>query len=226
MSYMKKLHEKAGRVSSGGGRKRKTPAGTMSIDTFPEDMKEMIENLNGKHLMQATKAMSFIARQQVVQNLRKGSSATVIGESQKSKMTRGDWKAGIQRAKNGYEYLKGGWAGEVLQKRGANKKTMAYNGGDTKNGRGNRGIISRTVKRKKIGWVSITGPRYGTDAQDDSKAGYNYAHTLEYGASHKAWGNPAGKLQARPFLGPAAAMSRNKQVAKLTKMFKAWGNGQ
>jgi len=226
MSFMKKLNEKAGRVSSGSGRKKRTPAGTMSIDTFPEDMRDMIENLNGKHLMQATKAMSFIARQQTVNNLRKGSSATVIGESQKGKMTRGDWKAGIQRAENGYEYLKGGWAGEVLQKRGVNKKTMAYNGGDTKNGRGNRGIISRTMKRKKIGWVSITGPRYGTDAQDDSRSGYNYAHTLEFGAAHKAWDNPADKLQARPFLGPAAAMSRNKQVAKLTKMFKAWGKGQ
>ena len=56
--------------------RRRTPAGTMSIDTFPEDMKDMIENLNGKHLMQATKAMSFIARQQTVNNLRKGSSAT------------------------------------------------------------------------------------------------------------------------------------------------------
>jgi hypothetical protein len=226
MSYMKKLHHKAGRTSRGGGGKKKTPAGRMSIDTFPQDMKEVLNDLNGKRLMQATKAMSFIARQQTVNNLRKGSSATVIGESQKSKMTRGDWKAGIKRSKSGGKYLKGGWAGEVLEKRGADKKTMAFNGGDTKNGRGSRGIISRTVKRKRIGWVSITGPRYGTDAQDDSKAGYNYAHTLEYGAAHKAWDNPAGRLRPRPFLGPAAAMSRNKQVSKLKKMFKAWGNGQ
>ena len=226
MSVMKSLYSKSQRQLAGGGAKKKAGSGKMSVSTFSDDMQELLKDLTGRQMKEATKAMSFILRQQVVQNLRKGSSQTTIGESKKGKMTRGDWKSGIQRAENGYEYLKGGWAGSVLKNRGANKKSMAFNGGDTHSGRGNRGIISRTVPTRGGGWVSITGPRYGTDSGDDSQAGYNYAHTLEYGASHKAWGKNASPLKPRPFLGPAAAMARNKQVSKLTKMMKKWGKGQ
>lgn len=224
MSIAKSIFNNSERILRGMGKKRKTPAGTMVASNLTADMKAMTDDLNARQTREAIKAMSFILRQQTVANLRKGSSSSTIGESQKSKMTRGDWK-NPKISENGVKYLAGGWSGEVLEKRGADKKTMAYNGGDTHSGRGNRGIISRTTAGRS-GWMSVTGPRYGADNADDDKAGYNYAHTLEFGAAHKAWGTPAAPLPKRPFLGPAGAMSRNKQVAKLTSMMKKWGKGQ
>ena len=224
MSVMNKINAAAKSVASGSSKGKMSASGRLVATDLGSDMDLLINDLSKRQMMQATKSMAFILRQQVVANLRKGSSSSVIGESQKGKMTRGDWKS-PSKTDGGVNYLKGGWYGEVLDKRGSSKKSMAFNGGDTHSGRGNKGIISRT-RPSRNSWTSITGPRYGQDAKDNSRQGYNYAHMLEFGGAHKSWGNPAGNLSPRPFLGPAAAMARNKQVSKLTSMMKKWGKGQ
>mgnify|MGYP007032445011 CR=1 FL=1 len=224
MSVMNNISDRAARALRGKGNAKKLPAGRMTVSNLGADMEALYNDLNARQVKEATKAMAFILRQQTVNNLRKGSSPSRIGESKKGKMTRGDWRNPM-KTKDGYEYLKGGWRGQVLKDRGANKGSMAYNGGDTHSGGGKKGIISRT-KAGRAGWSSITGPRYGQDGGDDSREGYNYAHTLEFGSAHKNWGKSAAPLPARPFLGPAAIMARGKQVTKLKSMMKNWGKGQ
>ena len=219
MSGMKKISAKATQTLAGKGKK---PVAGIAQTTLSSDMKALLEDLNSRQIQQASKRMSKIMRDETVKMLKRGSSAERVGRSQYDKKTRGkNWdKPNPQRTS-----LDGGWAGYVLKRRGANKKTMAYNGGDTKSGGGNRGIITRTVKRRGQGWVSITGPRYGQDDADESKYGYNYAHTLEFGAQHYAWGHKTKPLQARPFMKPAAAIARGQQITLLKHLLVKWGTG-
>jgi len=220
MGLMKQISDKAARNMR--GQKKRSAAGGMTATNFDADVAEMVQDLTGRQLQQATKRMSTILRAETVKLLKRGSSATLVGRSQYNKTTRGDWKS-PRETKNGVPYLKGGWYGEVLKNRGANKPSMAYNGGDTKSGGGNRGIITRTQKRKGAGWMSVTGPRYGQDSHDNGKYGYNYAHMLEYGGRHKNWNKSTSHLQARPFLAPAAALAYSKQKTILKQMLTKWG---
>ena len=223
MSVMKAISRKATANLSGKGKKA---TASVSQTTFGSDMKMLLEDLNSRQLQQASKRMSKIMRDETVKMLKRGSSAERVGRSQYDKKTRGkDWNKKVNLTSDGVPYLKDGWYGEVLRRRGTDKKTMAYNGGDTKSGGGNRGIITRTVKRRGKGWVSVTGPRYGQDDRDNSKYGYNYAHTLEYGAAHKAWGHRTKPLRARPFMKPAAAMAYGKQNSLLKHLLVKWGTG-
>ena len=148
--------------------------------------------------------------------------------SQYNKRTRGDWQNPITSS-SGRQYLKGGWMGEVLRKRGANKPTMAYNGGsvdDKGKGRGERGIITKTISQKNGGIRSITGPRYSADDSDNGKYGYNYAHVLEYGGKHKNWGRNAKPLLARPFLGPAQVRAQGRNAQIMNDMMRKWTQGK
>ncbi len=223
MSYMKRVSQRAERNMRGGDKK---PTASVSQTTFDKDMKGLIEDLNSRQLQQATKRMSKIMRDETVKMLKRGSSAERVGRSQYDKKTRGkDWNKKVNLTGDGVPYLKDGWYGQVLKRRGSDKKTMAYNGGDTKSGGGNRGIITRTIKRRGQGWASFTGPRYGQDDRDNSRYGYNYAHTLEFGAAHKAWGHPTKPLKARPFMKPAAAMAYGKQMTLLKHLLVKWGTG-
>jgi hypothetical protein len=223
MSVMKKISARATNNLSG---RSKSPTASISQTTFGEDMMSLVEDLNSRQLQQASKRLSKIMRDETVKMLKRGSSAERVGRSQYNKKTRGkDWNKGARVTKDGVGYLEDGWYGEVLRRRGTDKKTMAYNGGDTKSGGGNRGIITRTQKRTGKGWVSVTGPRYGQDDKDNSKYGYNYAHTLEFGAAHKAWGHNAKPLKARPFMKPAAAMAYSRQNSLLKHLLVKWGTG-
>lgn len=220
MSVAKAIHAAATRNMRGG--QKRSAVNPISVTTFGVDMDRLTDNLTGSQLLQASKRMSKILRDETVRLLKVGSSASRVGRSQYDLRTRGKWRS-PSVTKYGVNYLKGGWWGEVLDRRGANKKTMAYNGGDTKSGGGNRGIITNTQNRRGKGWYSATGPRYGTDDKDESRFGYNYAHMLEYGGTHKAWNKPAPALRARPFLNPAAAIAYTKQNALLKQMLLKWG---
>lgn len=221
MSLGKRLHEAATRNMRGG--KKRESAGSVSVTTFSKDMQLLIEDMTGSQLLQANKRMSKILRDEIVKVLKLGSSAERIGRSQYDRTTRGDWKR-PRTTEGGVSYLRGGWYGETLDARGPKKPTMAYNGGNTKtNNGGKRGIITKTLSRRAKGWYSATGPRYGTDDEDNSRYGYNYAHMLEYGGRHKAWGNDIGNFIPRPFMKPAAAVAYSKQNALLKQMLIKWG---
>jgi hypothetical protein len=232
MSVMKKVWDRAKQnlsMQNGRGNKIKNRAGLMTGTDFAYDMDELFNDLSTRKVKQITERMATQVRKQAVANLKKGSTADRIGRSQYGKMTRGDWR-NPKTSKSGYKYLKGGWRGEVLEKRGADKPSMAYNGGSVKDsksgGRGERGIITKNIKQRNGGWRTITGPRYGTDDTDNDKYGYNYAHVLEHGGAHKNWGEPAKALPARPFLGPAGDAVQGKNAAIMNDMLKKWAIGQ
>lgn len=228
MSYIKRISERADRnlVSQGGKERSSNKAGVISATDIVADLKKLTDDLTGQQFTRIVDKMNTAVRSAAVKAARKASSASQIGESMKSKMTRGDWKNPPRVVKDGpnkgTEYLKGGWWGEVLKKRGAKKPSMANNGGKD----GDTGMISKNSKgrngRTRIG---ITGPRYGDDAKDNSRHGYNYAHVLEFGGEHKAWGKPSPALPARPFLGPAGKESMPKQIRIMKNELIKWGKG-
>jgi len=233
MGVMKDLQQEAAAGIRGKGKTHhKNRAGVLTGSDFEFGLKRLVEELTGQTLKRVISKMNSAVRSSAVKAVRRASSASTIGESMKSKMTRGDWKnplvTGIDSKSPGTEYLKGGWYGQTLKDRGANKPSMANNGGEVGRGKGGTtGMISRTdPKTKGRGYIGITGPRYGEDNKDNSKHGYNYAHTLEFGANHKSWGQHPSKMEARPFLGPAAAESMPKQIAILKKELIKYGKGQ
>ena len=226
MGLMKSLDAKAGANArnGSGGKKSKNRAGILSATNLDIDMEKLVNDLTGPQLKRSVKKMNTVVRRSAVAKVRRASSHSNIGESMKSKMTRGDWKnpAVVKREGSaiGTNYLRGGWYGETLDKRGANKPSMANNGGED----GNTGIISKSDRLKRgRGYVGIIGPRYGDDAKDNSRHGYNYAHVLEKGGKHFSWKKPSEDLEARPFLGPAGKETYAEQVNILKNDLIKWG---
>ncbi len=234
MSVMKQVWARAERNlrSQSGKNKTKNRAGIMTSTDFAYDMNQLAEDLTNRQLGQISERMGTTIRKEAVAMLKRGSNAGRVGESKYNKQTRGDWK-NPRTSASGKEYLKGGWMGDVLSKRGANKPSMAYNGGsvsDSGKGRGNRGIITKNIRQRNGGIRSITGPRYSSDDSDNGKYGYNYAHVLEYGGKHVNWGGKNGQnskaLIARPFLGPAMTRSQTKNAQIINDMMRKWTKGQ
>ena len=238
MSVMKELHAKAERnlKSQSGKNKTKNRAGVMVGTDFALDMEKLYKDLTARKIVQIAERISTQIRKTAVRNLKRGSTADRVGRSQYNKKTRGDWQ-NPRTSISGKQYLKGGWHGKVLKNRGANKPTMAYNGGSTSDrtkvnsggvARGSRGIITKMIGQRNGGTRAITGPRYSADDSDNGKYGYNYAHTLEHGATIAAYGNKERRvnMKARPFLGPAGeqAYAKNNQI--VNDMLKKWGKGQ
>ena len=217
MGAMKNILSRNNRMK---GNKAKTSkmgvnaAGTITETDLGRDLMLINEELRGTVFPKAVDMMSTLVRKQAVQNLKLGGGAGSVGMSIKTG-TRGVLTQGA----NG-PYMKGGWSRKVLAKRGADKPSMARNGG--KNGK--FGIITKTSKRRGGGW-GITGPVYGFDDKSNSRTGHNHAHTLEFGAKgHKKWGKKVGKpLPPRPFLGPAADQTRGRQIMKLKTLLRKWG---
>ncbi len=228
MGVMKDISERAAANLKGGGPKKSSnKAGTISATDLSSAFKRIIDDLTKQELRRIVSRMNTVVRTAAVKNVRRASSATIIGESMKSKMTRGDWKnpSTVRKlgAAVGTEYLAGGWYGQVLKDRGATKPSMANNGGEVgRAGGGNTGIISKIDPRHgRI--IGITGPRHGGDSSDNTKHGYNYAHMLEKGGNHKNWGKHPSQLEARPFLEPAARDTMHKQEAIVKKELIKWG---
>ena len=231
MSVMKTISSRAEGVLKGGttGIKSSTGSAQIVYTDIGKDMDALASDLTNRQMTSTIEKMSTVLRRRIVVNLQRGGDDSSIGRSQYGpKMTRGDWKNPVA-GKNGM-YLKGGWSASVTAKRGADKPTMAVNGGNTKRGGGNKGIITKTHRgrggRKSYSVSGITGPRYGTDNKDDSKFGYNYAHMLEHGGTHKAWKRPARPLIARPFIAPAAKAAKSQMIAIAKDALRKWGKGQ
>jgi hypothetical protein len=188
-------------------------AGTITASDVGKDLLMIHKELRSVVFPKAVDAISTQVRKTAVRNLKSG-GGTTIGMSKRTG-TRG---SPLVNGPNG-PYFKNGWSAKVVAKRGANKPSMAQNGGKN----GSKGIITKTSRKR--GGYGITGPIYGFDDKQNSRVGYNHAHTLEFGApGHKKWGKKRGKpLPARPFLGPAAEESRGAQIAKLKKLLRKWG---
>ena len=238
MSVIKELYAKAERnlKNQTGKKKTKNRAGIIVATDFALDMDRLYKDLTARKITQIVERTSTQVRKEAVRILKRGSTADRVGRSQYGKKTRGDWQNPVT-LNSGKQYLKGGWHGEVLRKRGATKPTVAYNGGSTSDStkvnskgvaRGSRGIITKSILQRNGGTRSITGPRYSEDDDDNGKYGYNYAHTLEHGATIAAYGNKSRmvKLRARPFLGPAGDRAYAKNAQIVTDMLKKWGKGQ
>lgn len=191
------------------------------------DLEELSRDLNNRILQRAANKMATIVGRKAVSNLKKGGSGLTTGRSQfKPRMSRGDWKSPRQ-TKDGVPYLKGGWYGDTLKNRGADKPSMAHFGGNVSGSGGKRGIVIKTDKKKRgKGAWGIVGPKYSADNSDDGVYGYNYAHMLEYGGTHKAWGKDAKPLPARPFLKPASNSTLQQQANILNADLKKWGEGK
>ena len=188
-------------------------AGTVTATDLGKDLMLIHEELRSTVFPKCIDAISTLVGTRAVAKLKVGGGPSSIGMSVRTG-TRGVLTQGV----NG-PYMKGGWSAKVLRKRGADKESMARNGGKG----GKYGIISRTSK--KYGGYGITGPVYGFDDKQNSRTGHNHAHTLEFGAKgHKKWGHKRGKpLPERPFLGPAADETRSQQIIKLKKILRKWG---
>ena len=188
-------------------------AGQINMTDLGKDLTLINKELRQTVFVKVVDAIGTQVRKRAVQKLKLGGGPSSVGESQRTG-TRG---SPLVNGSNG-PYLKGGWSAKVVAKRGADKKSMARNGG--KNGK--FGIISRSSKRR--GGYGITGPVYGFDDKQNSRDGHNHAHTLEFGApNHKKWGKKRGpKLHPRPFLGPAADETRQNQIVKIKKILRKW----
>lgn len=217
MGAMKRILSRENRTKSSKmakGKKSIRAAGTVHMTDIGKDLMLIHAELRKKVFPKCVDAISTQVRKRAVQKLKLGGGGDSVGMSQRTG-TRG---SPLINGING-PYLKGGWSAKVVRKRGADKGSMARNGG--KNGK--FGIISKTSTRRG-GW-GITGPVYGYDDKQNSREGHNHAHTLEFGAKgHKKWGKDRGRpLKARPFLGPAADETRNTQIVKLKKILRKWG---
>ena len=235
MTVMQKKWDKAKQnlTAQTGRVKSKSRAGRMTATDLGADLDDLFKDLTNRQFQGIVDRCNTQVRKAAVGYLKKGSTANRIGRSQYNKRTRGDWQnpktVGKDYKNAGTNYLEGGWWGEVLDKRGANKESMAYNGGSAtgrSDSRGNRGIISKTIPQRSGGRRGIIGPRYGQDSKDDSKYGYNYAHILEKGGAHNNWGKPAKSLPARPFMGPAGESTASKNAEIINKRLKDWGKGK
>lgn len=216
-----------------GKNKSQNRAGKLTSTDLVGDLEDLFQDLTNRQFQGIVDKCNTTVRKEAVRYLKKGSTANRIGRSQYNKRTRGDWMypktVGADYKNAGTNYLKGGWWGEVLDKRGANKPSMAYNGGSAtgrSNSRGERGIISKTIPQRGGGRRGIIGPRYGQDSKDDSKYGYNYAHILERGGAHKNWGKTAKALPARPFMEPAGRKTITKNSEIIKERLKDWGRGK
>lgn len=230
MTVLGKINAKARRnARTGNANRERNRGGVFAHTRLGVDMHRLERDLTTRQLRAVIQKMNTVVRKETVKRIKKASSAGNIGMSQYGKMTRGRWRDS-RVTKDGVPYLPNGWYGDVLRKRGAMKPTMAINGGEASRGGGGRGgkqgIISRTVHTKN-GLRGIVGPRYGTDAKDNSKYGYNYAHILEFGSqNHKAWNHKSRGIKPRPFLGPAGNNSFPKQRKIVTDALIKWGKGQ
>lgn len=200
------------RAGNNRGNGKMRAAGTITASDVGKDLLLINAELRRTVFPKAVDAISTQVRKEAVRNVKAG-GGTTIGMSKRTG-TRG---SPLVNGPNG-PYLRGGWSAKVVRKRGANKESMAINGGKN----GTRGIITRTSRKR--GGYGITGPVYGFDDKQNSKVGHNHAHTLEFGApGHKKWGKKRGKpLKARPFLGPAAESSKGAQIAKLKTILRKW----
>lgn len=229
MSVMKRIDAKARRnlQKKGGNHK----VGRITATSLGADLNELSMDLSNRVLHRTVNKMATVVGRKAVSNLRKGGKGLTTGRSQfKPRMSRGDWKnpQTVRTGPNkGTEYLKRGWYGKTLKDRGANKPTMAYFGGNVDGSGGKRGIVVKSDKKKRgRGAYGIVGPKYSADNSDDGVYGYNYAHMLEYGGTHKAWGKDASPLPARPFLKPAADSTMPQQASILNDALEKWGRGQ
>ena len=228
MSVMKRIDARARKNL------QKKPTGrvdSVSATALGFDLEELSRDLNNRVLKRAVNKMATVVGRKAVALLKKGGSGLTTGRSQfKPKMTRGDWKSPktVQTGNNkGTEYLKGGWYGETLKQRGANKPSMAHFGGNVDSSGGKRGIVIKSDKKKRgKGAWGIVGPKYSADNSDDGVYGYNYAHMLEFGGTHKVYNKPADPLPARPFMKPAGMQTMKQQANILNDDLKKWGKGQ
>lgn len=233
MGVMKEIHSRATQNIRSKGRTGKNKdgnrAGVFSHTALGVDIHRLERDLTTRQFKAVIHKMNTAVRKAAVKRIKRPSSAGSIGMSQFGKMTRGRWRNSAV-TREGVPYLPKGWHGDVLRKRGAMKPSMAVNGGEAGRGGsgfgGSRGIISRTVMTKH-GQRGYVGPRYGEDAKDDSKYGYNYAHVLEFGSdNHKRWGRKSRGIRPRPFLGPAGDETLGKQKKIVTQALIKWGRGQ
>ncbi len=232
MTVMTKKWEKAAQnlQSQSGKNKTKNRAGIMTATDFAADLDDLFNDLTNRQFQGIVDRCNTQVRKESVRLLKQGSTADRVGRSQYNKRTRGDWK-NPRISETGKEYLKGGWHSEVLRKRGADKPSMAYNGGSATgraSSRGDRGIISKTIPQRNGGRRGIIGPRYSADDKDNGKYGYNYAHVLEKGGTIAAFGNKSRRvsIQARPFMEPAGVNSMSKNTEIVNKRLKDWGKGK
>ena len=228
MSVMKRVSERARKNLQ---KKTANRTDSVSATDLGFDLEELGRDLSNRVLQRAVNKMATIVGRKAVANLKKGGSGLTTGRSQfKPRMSRGDWKNPrvVRRGPNkGVEYLKDGWYGETLRKRGANKPTMAHFGGNVNGAGGKRGIVIKSDKKKRgKGAWGIVGPKSSADNSDDGVYGYNYAHMLEYGGTHKAWNHETDPLPARPFLKPASDSTLQQQANILNKDLEKWGKGQ
>lgn len=210
--------------SGATGMKIKNRSGNISVTDLDTDLNKLYWNLDKKATRTTIDRMNTPIRKAATAFLKAGGSKGQIGRSQYGRQTRGDWRR-PRLTKGGVPYLRGGWYGDVLRKRGSDRPTMAHNGGRD----GKRGIISKTRRsRTESGWYGVTGPVYANG--DNSKGhgsvmGFNQAHILEFGGRHYNWGKEAGALPARPFLGPAAESTKPKQKQIVKEAMTKWGKG-
>ncbi len=234
MIVMQKKWEKANRklTAQTGKNKFMNRAGLLTSTDLVTDLEDLFQDLTNRQFQGIVDKCNTTVRKEAVRYLKKGSTSNRIGRSQYNKKTRGDWqnpKTATKGKNAGTNYLKGGWWGEVLDKRGANKPSMAHNGGSATgraSSRGDRGIISKTIAQRGGGRRGIIGPRYSGDDKDNGKYGYNYAHILEKGGAHKNWGKAAKALPARPFMEPAGNKTITKNSEIIKDRLKDWGKGK
>ncbi len=218
---------KANARSGATGMKTKHRTGTTSVTDLNSDLNKLYWNLDKKATRTTIDRMNTPVRKSTVSLLRQGGGKGSIGRSQYGRMTRGDWRNPRFSPSSGQPYLRGGWYGDVLRKRGSDRPTMAHNGGRD----GKRGIISKTRRsRTESGWYGVTGPVYanGDNTQGHgSVMGFNQAHILEFGGRHYNWGKKrkGTNLPARPFLGPAAKSTIPTQTRILKEAMTKWGKG-
>ena len=226
MSVVSRINQKAkNNADTGSGVKKgaKSIKGAKFVSTdLGVDLEAMYKDLSTVRTKSIANKLNTIVRSAATRNLRKGGGGSQVGQSKKDHSgekkgygTRGDYKN-----QGGKNYLKDGWAGKVLSKRGADKKGMSEGMGQ-KNG----GITSPPPKANRNGVTkSITGPRHSKVSRGDKsgKHGYNYAHMLEFGGKHKAWNNTTAPLKAKPFMGPAGESTRPQQEALIKAEYAKW----
>jgi hypothetical protein len=208
MSFKTQLVTKTKQFES--AQKREAQQTSLLATDLGVDLSKLSDELLKKVCPTAVGYAATIVRKQAVENVKKGGGET-LGMSRKTK-TRGVFRNGKM-----VNVGKGAWSKKILEKRGANNRSLADPGG----------IIKKNISRKQGGIVAsqIVGPRY-----EKGPRGKNFAHTHEplAGAStgapnHKWWGQPAKRaLRPRPFLGPAGRSTIVQQQSAMKKALMKW----
>lgn len=196
------------------------------LDTFSEE-------IQGKVVRSAVGAACTVVRKQAKKNI------NAVGKSKKERRTGPNGKSFYTLKKQnrvGRSQKTGTWDGVSKSQK---TKRLANRSAAMRKGKDKQGMplaefgpkIGATGKSGLADWMmtrysrpnngattlGVTGPAWRVAAQ---------AHILEFGGRHVNWGGSNNQgptnLPPRPFLRPAASMTRSQQQSKIIKVMKRW----